>query len=399
MYKPKLSIIIPTKNRQKYALDCVKTIVNFKNNDFEIIVQDNSDNNSLETMLDNSIKDSRLKYFYNETCLSFCANFEEAVEHSTGDYICIIGDDDCILPEIIDLTNVLREKDISAAVFPTCYSYYWPQAINNNAGKLVIRIKTGFIKEVNTKSALDNMLNKGNYDYQQYNFPKIYHGIVKREKFDLVKEKTGHYFGGLTPDIYSAVSLSFYIDKYIYINLPFTLPGICATSGSADSLTGRHRGDLADAPHFRGHDNYIWEKDIPYIYSVDTIWSETVFKAIRENGGHVCLTDEQYFNFLVYIIKNNAVFKKELIKLYEERTHTKAIFKFNNALLKLKIRYFLKKGFSFIKQYIRGRYTHKNVIDMESALEIIQQLTLPYNRLLNQIKSINSKEEIYENAE
>lgn len=374
MYQEKLSIIIPTKNRQIYASKCVETILKKLSGGYEIIIQDNSDDNSLQEMLGNLIDGEKVKYAYESKCLSFCDNFERGLLMSTGDYAIMIGDDDCVLPGIIELTDKIRKKGVESVIFPTCHSYYWPNALQNGEGKLVIRDQKPYVKTLYTKGAIDNMVKFGDYDYQAYNFPKIYHGIVKRECLDKIKEKTGRSFGGLTPDIYSAVALSFYIDKILYVNTPFTIPGVCARSGSADSLTGRHTGELKDAPHFRGHVDYKWEECVPYVYSVNTIWAETAIKAIKENGGSVELKPEDYFNFIVCILYSCPDFEERLVAFYADLTKedTETITKRIRSAAKKRRNYYKRKKYiNFGFQLLRGRHTHLGVNDIDAAIELI----------------------------
>ena len=374
MYQEKLSIIIPTKNRQIYACKCVETLLKKLPDGYEIIVQDNSDDDSLQGMLGALVDGVKLKYAYESKCLSFCDNFERGLLMSTGDYATMIGDDDCVLPEIIELTDKIRKKGVESVIFPTCHSYYWPNALQNGEGKLVIRDQNPYVKTLYTKDAIDKMVSSGDYDYQKYNFPKIYHGIVKRECLDKIKEKTGHFFGGLTPDIYSAVALSFYIDKILYVNTPFTLPGVCAKSGSADSLTGRHTGELKDAPHFRGHVDYKWEESIPYVYSVNTIWAETAFKAINENGGSIKLGLDDYFNFLSCILTVCPDFEERLVAFYVDMTKEdseKVAKRMRSAAQKRRNYYKRNKYINFGLQLLRGRHTYLGVNDIEAAIELI----------------------------
>ncbi len=122
----------------------------------------------------------------------------------------------------------------------------------------------------------------GAQKYQQLDLIKLYHGIVKREKLDEVKQRAGNYFGGLTPDIYGAVALSLICEKVAKIHMPITISGICKTSGSNDSATGKHTGILEDAPHFRGHDSYLWDSKVPKFYSVETIWADTALHALND---------------------------------------------------------------------------------------------------------------------
>lgn len=391
MYEKKLSVIIPTKNRQKYALECVKTILAFNEPGIEVVVQDNSDDESLRAMLGELIDQKTLKYSYSSECLSFCANFEKAIELSSGDYLIMIGDDDCVFPEIAALTDVLREKNIESAVFNTDTSYMWPGAVSANGGRLVVRKQRSYIKKVSTSTAIKRMMNVGNYDYQGYAFPKIYHGIIKRERFDLVKEKTGRYFGGLTPDIYSAVALSYYISDILYVNAHFTLPGTCAKSGSADSLTGRHTGELKDAPHFRGHSNYEWDETVPYVYTVDTIWAETAFKAMKENGDSVELSNKELFAFLTYIAKRCPDFIDRLAQFYFDKTgadRNKTAKRLARASKLLAKRAFVKKCWSFGMQLLRGRFVHEGVDDISRAIKIVESSEKNRGRIIEKIKRL-----------
>lgn len=391
-YEEKLSIIIPTKNRQKYAARCVETILSKLPDGYEIIIQDNSDDQSLQAMLGDIIDGVKVKYAYESTCLSFCDNFERGLLMSTGDYAIMIGDDDCVLPGIIELTSIIRKKGIESVKFPTCHSYYWPNAIKDGNGLLVIRDQIPRLKTLTSKGALEQMVAFGDYDYQKYSFPKIYHGIVKRECLDKIKEKTGHSFGGLTPDIYSAVALSFYIEKTLYVNTPFTLPGVCATSGSADSLTGRHTGELKDAPHFRGHVDYKWEESVPYVYSVNTIWAETAIKAVKENGGSISLNNDDYFNFLVCILSVCPGFEERLVAYYAELTggdSEKIAKRMRSATKKRRNYYKRKRIINFGLQLLKGRHTYKDVNDIEMALDIIGSKK---NTLKKTFKLINELE-------
>ena len=79
---------------------------------------------------------------------------------------------------------ILREKDVHSVVFPTETSYKWPNSIGDNRGSITIRKTLPYLKTLYTKNSLRDMFNSGNFDYQQYAFPKIYHGIIKRECLD-----------------------------------------------------------------------------------------------------------------------------------------------------------------------------------------------------------------------
>lgn len=392
MYKDKLSIIIPTRNRQVYALNCIKTILEISKGDYEIIVQDNSDEPSLKEDID-FVNDDHIIYDYCKDPVSFCDNFERGVSNSSGDYIIIIGDDDCVLPSIFDLVPILRKNNIDAVSYSLNCNYKWANSVNENKSSLTIRKDIPFIKIKRTNSAIKKMVSSGNFDYQKYNFPKVYHGIIKRDKLDEVKKITGHYFYGLTPDIYSAIALSFVIDKVLYINYPFSLPGMCPRSGTADSLTGKHTGSLSKAPHFRGINNYEWEKEVPYLYSVQTIWAETAIKAIKSYGNNFQFTQKQYYKFMTVTAWQCPTLKKEIINNYSS-IYNKNIrwvnLKFFLSICIIKIRYLFRKCFSIFKQIILGRKTYYDANNINDAVNIISKKLTKYEKTYNLIrKNIN----------
>ncbi len=315
---PLVSIIIPTKNRQEFCLQCIRHIVSLNLNDIEIIVQDNSDTRSLRSLLDTS---NLLKYTIYEYCgkiLSFVDNFSKAVEKCSGEYICMIGDDDTILPNLLSVAKYAKRNDIDA-VIPRLLTYFWP-----SKNPIKTEWENGFLatlpfrKEkyeiVDSIQALRKLIQNNFQDYQNLEVPRIYHGLVKRSCIEEVKRISGVYFGGLTPDMFMSVSLCFIVKKVVSYTKPFTISGICPKSGSADSATGRHTGELKDAPHFRGHSNYNWTTSVPYIYTVETIWAETGIQAIIMMNENEFLQFYSPKNFTLILAKKYPQFTSQLLK-------------------------------------------------------------------------------------
>ena len=59
-----LSVVIPTRNRQKYAIDSILQIQRVTDERVQIVVQDNSDDCSLEDMILSKRVGDRVKYTY-----------------------------------------------------------------------------------------------------------------------------------------------------------------------------------------------------------------------------------------------------------------------------------------------------------------------------------------------
>ena len=59
-----LSIVVPTRNRFSYLKLLLKSIIKSESNQYEIIVTDNSDNDSEITSFINSLNSDKINYFH-----------------------------------------------------------------------------------------------------------------------------------------------------------------------------------------------------------------------------------------------------------------------------------------------------------------------------------------------
>lgn len=368
-----LSIIIPTKNRQKYCLAAVKQIVSLKSKDIEICIQDNSDDNLLQEQIE-QLCCSDIVYNYHSGVLSFVDNFSEAVSLASGEYLCMIGDDDGILPNITTECQYMKDKGLDAYIPGLNAIYYWPSPNpieeNQRKGYLIINGTRTKKKSVDPLMVLNDLLKKGALNYYTFDMPRLYHGIVKRDVLETIKMQAGNYFKGLTPDIYMAVALSFVCKKVERSDYPVTISGICPTSGSADSATGRHTGELKNAPHFRGHDSYEWDNLVPAFYSVETIWAETLIKAIKDFQSDK-LIETLNLPLLYSVCEKKYPQFSYLIKEFAQKNKIQVLTpKAENKFLKKLVVFsgHIRHRFLYGKSY---RFT--DVYDIEKACEIISK--------------------------
>jgi glycosyltransferase involved in cell wall biosynthesis len=378
--KPLLSILIPTKNRKEFANKVILNVLAINDNRLELVIQDNSDTNSLEKQLSESQNDVRLKYFYIPGILSFTDNFSYGIGNCSGEYVTIIGDDDGINPNIVDIATWASKNGIEAITPTLPLIYFWPESgisSVHDQGKLIISDISCKAEFSDTKNEVTRLLKNGCQNYLSYNLAKVYHGMIKRSVLLEIKNITGHFIGGLSPDIYLSIAASLLVKKVLLIDYPLTISGICKRSGSADSATGRHTGNLEQAPHFAGHINYKWSEKVPSFYSVETIWGDSALAALREmNYFH----EMEAFNVDVlsaYLYKAYPRFRT-LIMDNLKRSHKSSI---SNGTLKFYLLTgFLKGPILYLLRRIRNRIfnkkkvnTYNGVNDIENASEIINQ--------------------------
>ena len=109
MMKPKVSIIVPVYNTEKYLKRCLDSIVKQTLKEIEIILVDDGSKEACAFLCDElSTTDSRIKVIHKENGgLGFARN--TGIEHSTGEYIGFVDSDDYIEP-------FMYEKLYSAAI-------------------------------------------------------------------------------------------------------------------------------------------------------------------------------------------------------------------------------------------------------------------------------------------
>ena len=322
-----ISIIIPTRNRQLYAVKTVNQIIGL-NQDIQIIVQDNSDDDSLRGMLGESIANGKVEYYYENKPLPFSDNYNRAAEQATGRYLCAIGDDDAILPCIIKCAEWMESEKIDAVKPIKNINFYYSGVIKNeNRACIGINQFTGHYRFSNPEVGVIDLLNDGGSNYPQKDLIGSYHCLVNMDLMNKVKSSTGVYYGGLTPDMYSVICLSMMNpERFAIVDYPITIPGVCPSSGSAANISNKHVGTLDKSPHLKLLPNYEWSSIVPKYYSVETIWAETMIHSLMKLG-RMDLVD-RYFNkyaLALSMYTNNTCNRSEILSILPEELKTYVI--------------------------------------------------------------------------
>lgn len=284
---------------------------------------------------------------------------KSSISYAEGEYFIALGDDDGLLSNITECVKWMKENNIDALKPSVKSSYTWPdrdsKVLARREGIFSTKTFSGKIKFFDTRTVVVDLLKHGGMDYLGYPLAGTYHRIVRMDLLKEVKRITGCYYGGLTPDMYSAICLSLLPDiRFAEIDYPVSLPGVCPASASAKSEKGEHCGKLETAPHFIGlKEPYIWDERIPKFYSVETIWGETLFKAIVAMKEEELI--EKYYNedyLLYYLYKNNQNVKDDIESLIgiDRINSLKVIVKGE----KRKISKFLTRGKDYILRRIPG---------------------------------------------
>jgi glycosyltransferase involved in cell wall biosynthesis len=247
--QPILSICVPSRNRQIYFQQTISSLVEQWRPGIEFIFADNSD--------DASIMDSFMAGFANQPfirylpsprkTLSVQDNFERVCDAAAGAFVSIIGDDDYIDTELVDLLKLLThhrpELDCLAWSRPV---YLWPDGSNRHLSCSVEMNRTCLYlpgHELQNRLFLWERHGSGlpNYPFS------LYHGAVSRRLMERIKTRfNGRHFENPVPDIEYGLKLAVTAEHFAFCERPFSIAGICPESNGYSAGNIRKIKDIQE---------------------------------------------------------------------------------------------------------------------------------------------------------
>lgn len=118
---PKITIIIPIYNVEKYVSQCLNSIITQTFNDIEILcVDDKGTDNSMHIVNNYAKIDSRIKIITLERNMGLSMARNRALDEASGEYVFLCDSDDYLLPDCIEnLYKAITKNNTDIAVART----------------------------------------------------------------------------------------------------------------------------------------------------------------------------------------------------------------------------------------------------------------------------------------
>lgn len=121
--KPKISVILPTYNREKMLPNALDSILNQTFPDFELIViNDGSTDNTQKILEEYAAKDKRIKIINHEKNKGIVWGLNEGLEQAKGEYIARMDDDDISYPKRFEIQLAYMQEHPDVAIVGTWVS-------------------------------------------------------------------------------------------------------------------------------------------------------------------------------------------------------------------------------------------------------------------------------------
>lgn len=376
MNQPLLSIVVPTKDRYFYLIKLIELIQGFNEDELELVIQDNTKDNTEILSFLKTIDCSRIRYGHREEQIPVTLNSDLAILNSTGKYVCFIGDDDGVVRNILDYVRWMEDNRVDSLRSEPPISYNWPDSkglIYDSSSKL------RFHKPLGRKVIVNDFHHIRKYNLEhgglvQGKSPRIYCGIVRRDILNLVYDKTGSFFPGPSPDMASSTALSYFVKKHVITDDIIVLAGSCPKSTAGMGRQHKHSGKIEDVPWLPKDTSERWEKELPKYWTGETIYAESAIKAIKAVGHEDDLT---YMNY-PYFYGSFFVYHPREFYMIKPFINLKNIWPFFISVLRV----FKVRLFFFIRNIYREKLGIKdNNFRFEGVPDIVECEKIVYETI------------------
>ena len=210
--------------------------------DWEIVVSDNDSADGTEPYV-RSLGDARIRYLRSPQFVPVTDNWNNALAASRGDYVVMLGDDDCLLPGYFStLARLVEEFTGPDLVYVQAVQYAYPGAIPGNPKAFV---QTGYceflegkrepflLSREQARSAVDkSMAMQLSFSYN------MQHSLVRRAAIERLASH-GPFFQSPYPDYYATNVMLLASESVLVVPEPLVAIGISPKSFGHYYFNGR----------------------------------------------------------------------------------------------------------------------------------------------------------------
>jgi glycosyltransferase involved in cell wall biosynthesis len=122
----RFSALLPTRNRLQYLRFAVESVLRQDDPDWELVISDNDSEEDIAGYVA-SLGDDRVRYVRTDAFVPVTENWNNALRHSAGEYVVMLGDDDALLPGYFSAMRRHIERFAAPeAIYTSAMLYAYP---------------------------------------------------------------------------------------------------------------------------------------------------------------------------------------------------------------------------------------------------------------------------------
>jgi len=242
----RFSVLLPTRNGGRFLDSCIRSILG-EDADIELIVSDNANSDETPAVLDRWRGDRRLQVLRLDAPVSVTDNWNNALRAATGDYLLMMGDDDCLLPGYFQrLASVIDRHGEPDCVIYNAYSYVAPGSIgeddNSYYGERHFNYEAGLDREMLLPAELRHSIVRDMFRFRVRIPLNMQTTLVRRQAAALVQ---GGLFQPPFPDHFALNSLLLLAGKWVFVPERLLVVGVTPKSFGHYVYSNRQASGLA----------------------------------------------------------------------------------------------------------------------------------------------------------
>lgn len=230
----KFSVLLPTRNRKELLARAIETVRRQDYDNWEIIVSDNFSDEDINGYV-SSLQDVRIKYFRTDSFIPVTENWNNALSKSDGDYIIMLGDDDCIMKGYFStLSDLIKQFSSPDFIYTNAFLYAYPDVMPSapegflrtySNRSLFCQVEAPYwLEKAKAKELVNFSLDfKTMFDYN------MQFSLVSRKLINSMK-KYGEFYQSPYPDYYASNAIMLKAETILVVPEPLVTIGISPKS-------------------------------------------------------------------------------------------------------------------------------------------------------------------------
>lgn len=229
----KFSVLIPTRNRFEYLKTAIASILLQDYTDYEIIISDNDSTDDIQEYVQ-SLNQPQIRYSKTDRFISVTDNWNRSFDLAQGDYLIMIGDDDCLLKGyFFQMERWIERFEHPDLIYSDALLYAYPGVLKDHPnGQLRTVGNCSYWKQTApfllAKEKADRFADQMMSFRYAFSF-NIQYGLIRRSFAEQLRFQ-GAFFHSPYPDYYATPLLFKKARSIAVCPFPMTLIGITSKS-------------------------------------------------------------------------------------------------------------------------------------------------------------------------
>lgn len=230
----KFSVLLPTRNRLELLRYAIESVRRQDDADWEIVVSDNASEEDIVGYV-RSLGDPRIRYFRTDAFVPVTDNWNNALDRSTGEYVVMLGDDDCLMKGYFStLRRLIGEHGAPDLVYHGAWLYAYPGVMPGFPDGFVQPYGyAGFLKNVREPFWLERAVAlqcvRDAMDFRVTFGFNMQFALVSRRLIDALRNK-GPFFQSPYPDYYAMNAVLLRAGRILVCPQPLVTIGVSPRS-------------------------------------------------------------------------------------------------------------------------------------------------------------------------